>query len=118
MRPRRSSSDGPRRFISIVMVSDFRYNACVRLDLFLKTSRLVKRRTLAQELCESGRVLLNGHAAKPAKEVRAGDRITLRFPSKTIELEVTAVPSSSKRPAQEPPIRVISETRVLREENE
>lgn len=68
----------------------------MRLDLFLKASRLVKRRTVAQELCEAGRVLVNGQPAKPAKEVRAGDRLTLTYPSRTVGLEVLAVPASSK----------------------
>ncbi len=47
----------------------------MRLDLFLKTSRLVKRRTVAQEMCVAGRVLVNGNEAKPAKEVKQGDVI-------------------------------------------
>lgn len=90
----------------------------MRLDLFLKTSRLVKRRTVAQELCESGTVLVNGLVAKPARPVRAGDRITLKFPSRTIEIEVVHVPLSSKRQAPEPPVRVVSETRAQQDRNE
>jgi ribosomal 50S subunit-recycling heat shock protein len=89
----------------------------VRLDLFLKTSRLVKRRSVAQELCENGSVLLNGQPAKPARTVRAGDRLTLRYPSRTIEVEVLEIPASSKRPAPVPPVRVVAETRAPQEEN-
>lgn len=88
----------------------------MRLDLFLKTSRLVKRRTVAQELIEAGCVLLNGQPAKPSREVRTGDRIMLRFTSRTIEVEVLAVPLSSKRPAPEPPVRVISDLRTVQNE--
>ncbi len=74
----------------------------MRLDLFLKTSRLVKRRTVAQELCDAGRVLVNDQAAKPAKEIRPGDRIALSYPSRTIELEVLAVPLSHRNVKQPP----------------
>ena len=84
----------------------------MRLDLFLKTARLVKRRTVAQELCEESSVLVNGHPAKPARSVRTGDRITLRFPSRTIEVEVTHVPLSTKRSASEPLIRVLNDIRI------
>jgi len=68
----------------------------VRLDLFLKTTRLVKRRTVAQEMCDAGRVLVNGSPAKPAKEVKAGDILRLSYASRTIDIEVLGVPASSK----------------------
>lgn len=84
----------------------------MRIDLFLKTGRLVKRRTAAQELCDSGSVLVNGQPAKPARTVRPGDRVTLRYPSRTVEIEVTSLPVSAKRPAPEPPFRVVNETRA------
>lgn len=51
----------------------------MRLDLFLKLSRLCPRRTLAQELCDAGLVLLNGRKAKSAHSVKAGDEITIRY---------------------------------------
>ncbi len=68
----------------------------MRIDLFLKISRLVKRRTLARELCDAGRVLVNGHEAKPGKEVKAGDVITLRFSSRILDLNVLEIPASKK----------------------
>jgi len=68
----------------------------VRLDLFLKISRLVKRRAVAQEMCGAGRVLVNGHAAKPAREVRRGDAVRLSYTSRTIDIRVLVVPASSK----------------------
>jgi len=64
----------------------------VRLDLFLKLSRLVKRRTVAHEMCEAGRVHVNGHETKPSKELKQGDRIALLFTTKVIELKVLALP--------------------------
>lgn len=68
----------------------------MRLDLFLKTTRLVKRRTVAQEMCDAGRVLVNGSPAKSAKEVKAGDILRLSYASRTIDIEVLRVPVSSK----------------------
>ncbi len=91
----------------------------MRLDLFLKSARLVKRRTVAQTLCESGRVSVNGRATKPAKEVRPGDVVALRFSSRSIELEVVATrdePSNRKLPP-EALYRITAETRIAGEED-
>ena len=65
--------------------------------MFLKTSRLVKRRTIAQGLCTAGKVLVNGSPAKPAKEVKAGDVLLLSYVSRRIEIAVLAVPASLKK---------------------
>ncbi len=73
------------------------YNAFVRLDLFLKSSRLVKRRSVARELCDSGRVLVNDRQAKPGKELKQGDTVTLQFSTRLIELEVISIPASPVR---------------------
>jgi ribosomal 50S subunit-recycling heat shock protein len=88
----------------------------VRLDLFLKASRLVKRRAAAQEACDAGRVRVNGHEAKPAKEVKSGDRITLLYNAKSIELEVLDMPVSPGKGEPGPLYRVIAEKRVERED--
>lgn len=84
----------------------------MRLDLFLKTSRLVKRRTVAQEMCDAGKVLVNGSPAKSAKEVRPGDILRLSYASRTIEIEVLAVPASSKN-VRTPPEELYRVTREL-----
>jgi len=88
----------------------------MRLDLFLKTSRLVKRRTVAQEMCIAGRVLVNGQVAKPAKEVKQDDVITLKFSSRVVDLAIigTLDTSSRKMPPGEL-YRVKSETRLPKE---
>jgi len=90
----------------------------VRLDLFLKTSRLVKRRTVAQEMCGAGRVQVNGQAAKPAKEVAPGDALRLSYSTRIIDIEVLSVPASSKNVKSLPEelYRVISDQRVPRED--
>ncbi len=69
----------------------------MRIDLFLKESRLVKRRAVAREMCEAGRVFLNGRGARPAKEVKQGDIITLTFGSRVVEVEVLSVPASPQK---------------------
>ena len=73
----------------------------MRLDIFLKLSRLVLRRTLAQQMCEAGAVRLNGSPAKSAREVRAGDLIALRQRGRITTVRVITVPAKppSKREA-------------------
>jgi ribosomal 50S subunit-recycling heat shock protein len=76
----------------------------MRLDLWLKLARLCPRRSGAKELCDAGGILVNGQPAKPGREVRPGDRVTVRLPSREIEAEVVAVPagrSVSKESARE-----------------
>jgi len=63
----------------------------MRIDKYLKVSRLIKRRTLANEACEQGRVLINGKVAKPGTEVKVGDIIEIRFGNSTTKVEVTAI---------------------------
>ena len=65
----------------------------MRLDLYLKMTRLVPRRSVAAELCREGNVELNGDAAKAARPVAEGDRIVLQFPGRRLSVEVVAVPS-------------------------
>ena len=103
---------------TIVKSLYLRYNPFVRLDLFLKTSRLVKRRTVAQEMCGAGRVLVNGQQAKPAKEIGPGDTLRLSFSTRTIDVEVLSVPASSKNVKSLPEelYRVISDQRISRED--
>ncbi len=65
----------------------------MRLDLFLKASRICPRRTVAQKLCNAGLVSLNGNPAKPAHPVKTGDEITIRLARKVSILQVLSVPS-------------------------
>ena len=63
----------------------------MRLDKYLKVSRLIKRRTVANEACDNGLVTVNGKAARASYEVREGDQISLRFGVRTITVEVLSV---------------------------
>ena len=63
----------------------------MRLDKYLKVSRLIKRRTLANEACDSERVKLNGKVAKAGAEVKSGDIIEIRFGANTTKAEIMSV---------------------------
>jgi ribosomal 50S subunit-recycling heat shock protein len=63
----------------------------MRLDKFLKVSRIIKRRTVANEACDSGRVSVNGKVAKAGLEVKVGDIIEITFGSKSSKVEVLSL---------------------------
>ncbi len=84
----------------------------MRLDKFLKISGLIKRRSLSQEACRNGRILLNETVAKPAQVVRVGDKITLVSPMRKKRVEVLAVPESGSR---EELFRVIEEEKIQKQ---
>ena len=63
----------------------------MRLDKWLKNSRLIKRRTVANEACDNGRILVNGRVAKASYDVKVGDRLELQFGTRTLAVEVLAV---------------------------
>ena len=67
----------------------------MRLDKFLKVSRLIKRRTVANTVSEMGRVLVNGNSAKPAKQLKIGDIIEIEYASKTEKVEVLVIPNGN-----------------------
>ncbi|MBO8127779.1 MAG: RNA-binding S4 domain-containing protein [Peptococcaceae bacterium] len=60
----------------------------MRLDKFLKTARIIKRRSLAKEACERGVVFVNGRVAKAGTQVRPGDRVTIRFGTREMRFEI------------------------------
>ena len=74
----------------------------MRLDKYLKVSRLIKRRTVANEACDAGRVLLNDKVARASAEVKAGDVITIQFGNKDVKVEVLTVQELSLIHISEP----------------
>ncbi len=64
----------------------------MRLDKYLKNSRIIKRRTVAKEACEQGRVEVNGKIAKPGLELKTGDIIQVTFGSNVLKVRVLAMP--------------------------
>lgn len=69
----------------------------MRLDKYLKVSRLIKRRTVANEACDAGRVLLNDKVARASVEVKAGDVITIQFGNKDVKVEVLTVQETVRK---------------------
>ncbi|SHI29355.1 Ribosomal 50S subunit-recycling heat shock protein, contains S4 domain [Butyrivibrio fibrisolvens DSM 3071] len=63
----------------------------MRLDKYLKVSRLIKRRSVANEACDAGRVQINGRPAKAGTEVKVGDHLTIQFGNKDVNVEVLDV---------------------------
>ncbi len=69
----------------------------MRLDKFLKVSRLIKRRTVANEACDSSRVTVNGRPAKPSYDVKIGDELTISFGTKQITVRVLEIKETTKK---------------------
>ena len=67
----------------------------MRLDKFLKVSRLIKRRTVANEVSDMGRVLINGNPAKPAKQIKENDIITIEYANRTVKAKILKVPTTN-----------------------
>ena len=69
----------------------------MRLDKYLKVSRLIKRRTVANEACDAGRVMINGKVAKASANVKVGDVIEIEFGTKTVKAEIVRVAETVKK---------------------
>lgn len=69
----------------------------MRLDKYLKVSRIIKRRTVANEACDKGRVTVNGNPARASYEVKPKDIIEIAFGARTVKLEVTEVKENVKK---------------------
>ncbi|WP_195576835.1 RNA-binding S4 domain-containing protein [Paenibacillus sp. 1001270B_150601_E10] len=69
----------------------------MRLDKFLKVSRLIKRRTVAKDVSGQGRVVLNGREAKPSSTVKVGDEITVQFGQKLVTVRVERLQETTKK---------------------
>ena len=64
----------------------------MRLDLFLKWSRIILRRTLAKEMCDAGRVRINGNEARAGRDVHAGDTVEVRLPRRRVKFRILSIP--------------------------
>ncbi len=69
----------------------------MRLDKYLKVSRLIKRRTVANEACDNGRISVNGRVVKASYDVKAGDRIEIAMGGRTVAVEVLLVAETVKK---------------------
>ena len=82
----------------------------MRLDKYLKVSRLIKRRTLAKEASEAERIYINNLPSKPYKEVKIGDLITINFGRKALTVKVTSLKETTKKIDSELMYEFISES--------
>ena len=80
----------------------------MRLDKFLKVSRLIKRRTVANEACSTGHLSVNGKPAKPGAEVKEGDEISIRMGAKVLTCEVVSVREYAAKNEADSMYRIIS----------
>ena len=69
----------------------------MRLDKYLKVSRLIKRRTVANEACDAGRVMINGKTAKAGTDVKVGDVIEIGFGTRNVKVEVLYVQETTRK---------------------
>ena len=69
----------------------------MRLDKYLKVSRLIKRRTVANEACDNARISVNGRPAKASYDVKVGDKISIEFGARTLTVEVLAVAAAVRK---------------------
>ena len=79
----------------------------MRLDKYLKVSRLIKRRTVANEACDAGRVLVNYKPAKASVHVKTGDTVEIQFGSRNVKVEVLEVKETVKKDEVESMFRYI-----------
>ena len=87
----------------------------MRLDKFLKVSRLVKRRTLAKQIADSGRVLINDVTAKASTKVKAGDEIIIRFGQTIVTAQVDQLKDSTKKEDAAKMYTIVKEERITEE---
>lgn len=82
----------------------------MRLDKYLKVSRLIKRRTVANEACDASRISVNGRAAKASYDVKVGDNITVSFGTKNVTIKVLDVRETTKKAEAVGMYEIVSET--------
>lgn len=81
----------------------------MRLDKYLKVSRLIKRRTVAKEIADKGRISINGKVAKSSSDVSIGDELTILFGNKTLVVKITRIVETTKKAEAEEMYEVVSE---------
>lgn len=79
----------------------------MRIDKFLKVSRVIKRRSVAADACDGGRIEINGKVVKPSKDVKIGDVVTVSFGNNTLRFEVLDINEKQTKQSAETMYRVI-----------
>lgn len=84
----------------------------MRLDKFLKVSRLIKRRTLAKEVADQGRIMINGQTAKASSNVKIGDELVVRFGQKLVTVKIVNLQESTRKEDAANMFSIIKEERI------
>ncbi|EMF0618316.1 RNA-binding S4 domain-containing protein [Enterococcus faecium] len=84
----------------------------MRLDKFLKISRIIKRRSVAKEVADKGRIQINGKLAKSSSDVKVGDILKVQFGNKTLEVKIMELHESTKKEDAQKMYEIISENRT------
>ena len=84
----------------------------MRLDKYLKVSRLIKRRTVANEACDASRISVNGRQAKASYDVKPGDLITVAFGAKTVTVRVLEIKETTKKTESVGMYEIVSEDKL------
>ncbi|WP_085994537.1 RNA-binding S4 domain-containing protein [Oceanobacillus senegalensis] len=84
----------------------------MRLDKFLKISRIIKRRTLAKEVAEQGRIMINGNQAKASANLKVGDELTITFGQKIVTLKINDLRENVKKDEAETLYTIVKEEKV------
>lgn len=82
----------------------------MRVDKYLKNARLIKRRTIAKEACDQGRILIDGKVAKPGSEVIIGDEVQIRFGNKATVIKITSLDEHVTKEGSKLLYEVVSES--------
>ncbi|PIC63681.1 hypothetical protein CSV79_10625 [Sporosarcina sp. P13] len=90
----------------------------MRLDKFLKVSRLIKRRTLAKQVADQGRITIDGKVAKASSDVKPGDELAIRFGQKVVTAKVNELKDSTKKEDAASMYTILSEERLEKVEPE
>jgi ribosomal 50S subunit-recycling heat shock protein len=88
----------------------------MRLDKFLKVSRLIKRRTMAKEVSDQGRILVNGIAAKASTNVKVGDELTIRFGQRRVTAKIERIQETTKKEEAADMYTIVKEERLSESE--
>ncbi len=81
----------------------------MRIDKFLKVSRILKRRTLAQQACDKGKVIVNGKEVKPARQIKEGDEVELVFTGGSLKFRILKIKETVKKDEAQSLYEVINE---------
>ncbi|MDA5561908.1 RNA-binding S4 domain-containing protein [Exiguobacterium sp. MMG028] len=84
----------------------------MRLDKFLKVSRLIKRRTLAKEVADQGRIQLNGQVAKASTDVKVGDELQIRFGNKLVTVVIDSIAEHARKEDAKEMYRLLKEEKI------